>query len=142
MKYIGIDYGSSRIGIAVSDESGRVAFPLGTIDAGEKAFGEILDIITENDARIAVVGESKDLSGRPNPIMKAIGKFAAELQENNIAVEFEPEFYTSAQASRQGRDKRGEKIDVANNTDASAAALILQSYLDRMNQAEEEPHEH
>ena len=43
-----------------------------------------------------------------------------------------PELFTSAQAERQGRDKRGQKFDTAEHRDASAAALILQSYLDRM----------
>ena len=132
MKYLGIDYGEKRIGVAVSDESATMAFPLGVVAAGGKALQEVLDIIKENDVAVAVVGESLDLKMQKNPIMKEIEKFAEQLQANNVAVEFEPEFFTSAQAERQGRDKRGQKFDSTEHRDASAAALILQSYLDRM----------
>jgi putative Holliday junction resolvase len=131
MKYLGIDYGSRRIGVAVSDESAMVAFPLGTVEAGEKALGEILNIAKENAVAVAVIGESRNLSGEKNPIMKDIEHFAALLQEHSVAVEFEPELFTSAQAARQGRDKRGALVADSGDTDASAAALILQSYLDR-----------
>lgn len=131
MKYLGIDYGSRRIGVAVSDESAMVAFPLGTVEAGKKALGEILNIAKENAVAVAVIGESRNLSGEKNPIMKDIERFAVLLQEHSIAVEFEPELFTSAQAARQGRDKRGTLVENSGDTDASAAALILQSYLDR-----------
>ena len=132
MKYVGLDYGQKRIGVAVSDESATLAFPVGAVAAGEGALQEVLDIMRENGANIAVVGESRDLSGKPNDIMQEIEAFARALQARGVAVDFEPEFFTSAQAERQGRDKRGAKLDEAAHRDASAAALILQSYLDRM----------
>ena len=137
MKYIGIDYGEKRIGVAVCDESATMAFPLGVVEAGPKALQEILDIVKENGAHVAVVGESRDMQGKKNPIMKEIEAFAQKLQENNVAVEFEQEFFTSAQAARQlaptaSREvARKRKIEQQTH-DASAAALILQSYLDRM----------
>ena len=58
MKYLGLDYGAKRIGVAVSDESATLAFPLGVVAAGEKALWEVLDIIKENDAKFVVMGES------------------------------------------------------------------------------------
>ena len=136
MKYLGIDYGQKRIGVAVSDESAVLAFPLGTVDAGDKALGEVLDIAKENGVTIAIIGESLDFKFKKNPIMKEIEKFAEALQANQLAVVFEPEFMTSAQAERQGKDKRGESLEGAQHRDASAAALILQSYLDRMRKGE------
>jgi len=131
MKYLGIDYGKARIGVAVSDESAIMAFPLGTVASGEKALQEIVDIARENNVVIAVVGESYNLQGAPNPIQKDIKAFTQRLQRAGVAVEFEPEFFTSAQAERQGKDKRGNTVAPQQHTDASAAALILQSYLDR-----------
>jgi putative Holliday junction resolvase len=136
MKYLGIDYGSKRIGVAVSDESARLAFPLGVVAAGEKALQEILDIVKENEVKLAVIGESRDFKLQKNPIMRDIETFAEALQTHGVAVEFEPELFTSAQAQRQGRDKRGALQAYAANRDASAAALILQSYLDRMRKSE------
>lgn len=139
MKYLGLDYGAKRIGVAVSDESAVMAFPLGTVAAGEKALQEVLDIIKENGVAVAVIGESLDLKMQKNPIMREIEKFAEALQAHKVAVEFEPELFTSAQAERQF-DKltasrevaRKKKMPEAEHRDASAAALILQSYLDRM----------
>jgi putative Holliday junction resolvase len=150
MKYLGIDYGSKRIGVAVSDESAVMAFPLGTVATGEGALQEVLDIIKENDVKVAVIGESRDFKLQKNPIMKEIEKFAEALQAHTVAVEFEPEFMTSAQAMHQfdpndklrtgkqagkPRMSRGQSNKSEHN-DASAAALILQSYLDRMRKSE------
>ncbi len=137
MKYLGIDYGSKRIGVAVSDESATLAFPLGVVVAGGKALGEVLDIIKENGVKIAVMGESMNFKQEKNPIMKEAEAFAEMLQAHQVAVVFEPEFMTSAQATRlEGKShrprQREESRAVAEKLDASAAALILQSYLDRM----------
>ncbi len=145
MKYLGIDYGKKRIGVAVSDEGAVMAFPLGTVENGasamqeEAALTEVLDIIKENEVKIAVIGESHDLSGKPNPIMRNIESFTEKLQNAGIVIEFEPEFFTSAQALRQtrGTQRRPTQRELSTakvaegNHDASAAALILQSYLDR-----------
>ncbi len=63
--------------------------------------------------------------------MEYIEEFARDLKElTHLPVEYELEFFTSALAARQGKDKRGGG-DAPRSLDASAAALILQSYLDR-----------
>jgi len=140
MKCIGIDYGTKRIGVAVSDDDGRVAFPLATVEAGPKALSQVDALVKENRGARVIIGESRDLSGQPNPVQEDIEQFAKDLGElTQVPVVFEPEFFTSAMAARQGQDKplrqanlRGqEKLE---KSDASAAALILQSYLDRKNQ--------
>ncbi len=140
VKYLGIDYGARRIGVAVSDESAILAFPLGTIDAGPKALDEVLDIAKENGVSIAVMGESLNFKKEKNPIMQQIEKFAERLQDRGVAVVFEPEFMTSSQAERQfdkltvskpqARQLKGAQNHTHN--DASAAAIILQAYLDRL----------
>lgn len=137
MKYLGIDYGSKRIGVAVSDESATLAFPLGVVAAGSGALQEVLDIIKENGVKIAVMGESLSFKQEKNPIMKEAEAFAEKLQAAQVAVVFEPEFLTSAQATREeGKSHRPRQREQAkgesDKLDASAAALILQSYLDRM----------
>jgi len=140
MKYIGIDYGTKRIGVAVSDDEGRVAFPLGTVEAGPKALSEVDMLIKQNRAATVVMGESKDLSGQPNPVQEYIEQFAKDLSEvSAVPVVFEPEFLTTAMAGRQGQDKPLRQANLRGQerlekSDASAAALILQSYLDRKNQ--------
>ena len=123
MSYIGIDYGTRRVGIAVSDEGGVMAFPAEVVPE-EKALEHILNLIKEREATHIVLGESKDFKGADNPVMDKIRAFADELKEKSgIEVIFEPEFMTSAAAKNAGASE--EMLD------ASAAAHILQSYLDK-----------
>jgi putative holliday junction resolvase len=143
MKYLGIDYGTKRIGVAVSDETASLAFPLGTISSGEKALPELLDIVRENDVQKIIIGESRNYGGTENPVMKHIEVFKRQLEERELEVELEPEFMTSTLAARQFAPPTpsrlrgtGDSTRKANPSqdklDASAAALILQNYLDRI----------
>lgn len=124
MKVIGIDYGEKRIGLAISDDSCKIAFPLSVLENNEKLLGRIKKIIGKENVNKIVMGESKNFSGDLNEIMKKIEAFAKDLEsETGLTVVLEPEFLTSYQAQRYtGKNSMN---------DASAAAIILQSYLDR-----------
>jgi putative Holliday junction resolvase len=124
MKYLGIDFGEKRIGLAVSDEEGKMAFPHAVILNGKNTLDEIGKIIEKEGIKEIVMGESKNFEGEPNKIMRQIDEFKKNLEERiKISVHLEPEFMTSAQAERiQGKNQMH---------DASAAAIILQSYLDK-----------
>jgi len=124
MKYLGIDFGSKRVGLAVSDEMGKMAFPYSVVLNNKKLISEIEKIIKEEEIEEIVMGESKDFKGVPNKIMRGIKSFKKILEEKTkLLVYFEPEFMTSQQA---------EQIQGKNDMhDASAAAIILQSYLDK-----------
>ncbi|MDE2213164.1 MAG: Holliday junction resolvase RuvX [Patescibacteria group bacterium] len=139
--YIGIDWGKKRVGIALSDEGERVAFPLEIVPERE-ALERVATLIKERGITGVVIGESKDLKGKENPIMQHIRSFAAVL-EGTCPIFFEPEFMTSIAAQRppggatspiantRGRGERKNGPD-----DASAAALILQSFLDKRGRVE------
>lgn len=129
MKVLGIDYGTKKIGLALSDESGTFAFPHSTIENNDKALDRIIAIILGSLVEKIVVGESLDYKGENNPIMDDVYAFADRLEkQTGIEVFFEPEFLTTTQAGKeQGR---------RDNLDASAAALILQSYLLREKRGE------
>src|SRR3989344_4632434 len=124
MRYLGIDFGTKRIGWAVSDEEGRVAFPRDVIVAGPKTAEKIIKICHEEKIEAIVIGESKNFAGEENPIMEGVRNLIKDLSSAGFKVFLEPEFMTTAEATKiQGPI---EKID------ASAAAIILQSYLERM----------
>jgi putative Holliday junction resolvase len=124
MKMLGIDYGTKKIGLAVSDEEGRVAFPHGVIKNDADIFAKITACITEQKIGGIVLGKSLDFSGKPNPVMAKISEFKERLEKATaMPVYFESEFLTSKQA-RNIHDS-GEL------NDASAAAIILQSWLDK-----------
>ncbi len=126
MRYLGIDYGTKRVGVAVSDESGTLAFPYAILDNGKGLVGEVKTICAHESVERIVVGESVDYKGKPNLVMKEADRFIAELKETvAIPVLSEREFLSTQQARFfQNNRKR---------VDDSAAAIILQSYLDRKN---------
>lgn len=135
MKYIGIDYGTKKIGIAVSDDDGRVAFPLMTVPAGKGALAAIVAVIEERGIGQIVVGESHNLDGMPNAVQTQITEFGRELQElTGVPVVFEREFFTSTLAARQfAPEQKSRKQNPSHEKlDAAAAALILQGHLDRI----------
>ncbi len=133
MKYLGIDYGTKHIGLALSDDGGRLAFPLSVVRAGPKALAEVASLAREKKVRAVVIGESRDFKGEKNAIMEDVEEFKADLAElTGLPVEYELEFLTSAAAAHQfAPDGSRKKNPSAENLDASAAALILQSFLDK-----------
>ncbi len=125
MRYMGIDYGSKRVGVAVSDKGNAFALPHSVIQNGKDLIDKLNEIICENEVTHIIVGESKDYHGDDNKIMKSIRDFKETIENRlQLPVIFEQEFMTSHNAQRfQGKNDLH---------DASAAALILQSYLDRI----------
>jgi len=134
MKYIGIDYGTKNIGVAVSDDNGTMAFPLATVNAGRDAISKVASLIKEKNAGEIVIGESRNFSGEKNEIMEDIEQFKKDIGElTGLPVHYEREFFTSALAARQfAPEEKSRKANPSQDAlDASAAALILQSYLDK-----------
>lgn len=123
-RILGIDYGSKRVGLALSDESKTIAVPYAVLPNDRNLFRDVKEVCLGHDVKSIVLGESKDYKGNANPIMKQINIFKAELERDlDLPVHFEPEFMTSEHAKRA----EGEHALL----DASAAALILQSFLDK-----------
>ncbi|PIU82036.1 Holliday junction resolvase RuvX [Candidatus Kaiserbacteria bacterium CG_4_8_14_3_um_filter_50_23] len=126
MRYLGVDYGSKRIGLALSDEAGTMGFPHSIIPNTPRLIDELCALIAKENVNAVVIGESRTLAGGENPIARdarAQGELLA--LRAGVPVFFESEVFTSAEARRvpQLRDAR---------VDASAAALILTSYLSRI----------
>lgn len=123
LKHLGIDFGSKRIGLAISDDTATVAFPYKTVLNTSKAFDEIMEIITFEQIKKVVIGESKDKDMKDNLIMEQVYEFKEKLKEKQIDADLHNEFFSSAQVmSTMGEQNKA--------IDASAAAIILQSYLD------------
>ena len=144
MRYLGIDYGEKRVGLALSDEEGKMAFPYKIIKNDLELVDNIHNICGKEEVSAIVLGESTDLTGKPNKVMGCIEEFKRNLEtELDLPIYFEKEFMTtiharglSAQAGRVGKEvNNARKIRKrkAAAADASAAALILARYLDRKN---------
>src|SRR3989344_3835506 len=123
MKYLGIDYGTKRVGLAVVPEGGTMAFHLYVIVNSSSLVDDIVAICAKERVSTIVIGNSLNNSNEPNPLMKKVIPFADALKDKTgLPIEFMNEAFSSREAMHlQG--------DNAMN-DASAAAIVLQSYLD------------
>ncbi len=131
---IGIDYGSARVGVAVSDPLGIFASPLETVPSAK-----IIDYLqsyssSETIVRF-VVGYPVNLNGAPSEAAKDVDAFLKKLKKRfpDIPVTLEDERFTSVLAHRamiDGGMKKSERRDKA-SVDKISAAIILQGYLDR-----------
>ncbi|MFZ2038944.1 MAG: Holliday junction resolvase RuvX [Minisyncoccia bacterium] len=123
---MGIDYGKKRVGIAISDEDGKMAFPKDVLTNDAKLLARIKKYCDEQKIGMIVLGESNNFQGQPNKIMKDVEPFKIDLwEETGLPIEYELEYLTSHQVENIfGKTKM---------LDASAASIILQSYLDKIN---------
>jgi putative Holliday junction resolvase len=128
MKYLGIDYGSKKVGFAQSDDDGRLAFPLMIAPNDSALLRDTLELIREMKITVVVIGESLDSKGKPNEIAKKARAFGMEIENAvDVRLVFEKEWFTTVEARKQpGREGDHE-------VDDSAAALLLQRYLDKAN---------
>lgn len=124
MRYMGIDFGIKRVGIALSDEGGVMAFPHSVIPNNEKLLGAIESLVAHEHVSVIVVGHSFKPDGTTNKIQESINEFIGDMTLRvGIPIHLEPEQYTTQEAKRiQGKNDM---------TDASAAAIILNSYFNR-----------
>lgn len=124
MKYLGIDYGEKRVGIAISDIEGKLAFPKIVLENNANLILVISEICQKEGAEAIVIGESKDYQGGDNKISPKIISFKRDLSAVvKLLIFLEPEFMTSMQV-----EKTFGKTEML---DASAASIILQTFLDK-----------
>ncbi len=124
MRFLGIDYGSKKIGLALTDSEGVMAFPHSVIKADDKVLKTIETIVEKEGVGEIVIGHSLDREGNPNKVHEAVEAFMLDLTLSlGIPIHLEPEQYSTQEALRiQGRNDK---------TDASAATIILNSYITR-----------
>jgi putative Holliday junction resolvase len=140
MRYLGIDYGTKKIGLALSDDAGKMGFPRGVVMNDAKLLDYLVAYVTDEHVGGIVIGESRDLSGNDNAIVPAARALGAELSERaGVQVHFEQELFTT-QAARRFPD--GTRMAGSPDVDASAAAIILSSYLSRINPTSDDDHDH
>lgn len=131
-RILGLDIGSKRIGVAISDELGMLASPVTMVLRGRDDRAEFRKLIANFQPEKLVAGLPTGLSGREGPQAEETRTYAESLSADlDLPLEYFDERLSSAIAERtligagMKRDQRKEKID------AMAAAVMLQGYLDR-----------
>ena len=119
---MGIDYGTKRVGIALSDEGGSMAFPHIVLDNNNDLLKKLVEIIDSRKVGEIVIGHSLNRESKPNAIHEEVEELIGDLTlQVGLPIHLEPEQYSTQEAMiGQGRNSQ---------TDASAAAIILNSFL-------------
>ena len=131
MRTLGVDLGSVRVGVALSDPDGILASPLAVLPRTPDLLDRLAGLALEHGAAAVVVGLPRSLDGRERQAAGAARAEAGLLAERvDVPVHLQDERLTTvvahaglAAAGRTGRQRRG-------SVDASAAAVLLQSWLD------------
>lgn len=135
MRILALDHGTRRIGVAASDELKLIAQPLEYILAEPTAefLARLKQIIAEKEVELILIGMPRNMDGSYGPAAQKVQAFVAALKtEVSVPIKTQDERLTTVQANRSllqanvRRDQRKEKVDM------TAAAILLQSYLDSL----------
>ena len=127
---MGVDVGTVRAGIAVSDASGTVATPHATLDAGDGLIDRLANLARELACQTVVIGLPKGMSGRDTASTRDARAVAAKLAEQGFDVQLWDERLSSAEAERVLLEAGRRRAQRRTERDRIAAAIILQGWLD------------
>ncbi|CAN5603504.1 MAG: Holliday junction resolvase RuvX [Actinomycetota bacterium] len=138
VRALGVDVGTVRVGVALSDPARLVATPLTSLAAGPDLAGRLVEVAREHDCPTVVVGLPKALSGRDTASTAMARDLAAAVAQQGLDVHLWDERLSSAQAERvlllAGRRRAQRRTE----RDPIAAAIILQGWLDATPTANED----
>jgi len=140
-KYLGIDYGEKRVGIAVSDENKKYSFSRDFIENDAKFYSSLLKIIREENISKIVLGYPLNMSSEKTNQTLKVEDFRNKLEEflkkNSAKAEiiFFDERFTSRIAESYIKDSGLKKSNRQNKglVDSASAQIILQDYIDKTN---------
>ncbi len=134
MRFVGLDYGRKRIGVAVSDSQGRVALPVQSFVRSKDQKGDIrklANLIKDYEPAKIIAGNPVGLSGFAGASTQAVQQFLSELsREVEVEIVLHDERFSTSEASKRLREANMSAKAQRSVIDASAAAVILQSWLD------------
>lgn len=124
MKILAVDYGRKWIGLAISDDNRQLAFAYKTLPNNKTLFSNLNEIVKKEKIYKIVIGLPLNKQMKPTQQTVETENWASELiKKVEVPIDFENEIFTSKAADKLG----------AKNQHSAAAAIFLQSYLDRQN---------
>jgi len=131
---LGIDFGTRRIGLALSDPTGTLASPLPFLEnsSPREVLAGLQEMIQTHGVKTIVIGLPRNMDGTYGPSAQKVREFITQIQPH-LSAEIIPqdERLTTAQASRDLSQMGLSQKDLRKKVDSSSAALILQQFLDR-----------
>ena len=133
-RFLGIDYGTVRIGLALSDPTGTLASPLPFLEnkSPQQVTTALSELIQTHQIAGLVIGLPRNMDGTYGPSAQKVRDFIGQIQKS-ISLPITPidERLTTAQASKQLSGIGMNQKQLRKKVDSSSACLILQQYLDR-----------
>ena len=129
---LAVDFGERRIGLAISDDAGRIALPLQTLErtTDRRAIYQIAEIASSRGVQSLIVGEPRHIDGGPSPNLPRVRRFAERLADvASLPLFWIEETLSTAEADRRigqrgTKPRRGDK-----RLDMIAAQIILEDGL-------------
>ncbi len=132
MRYLAIDYGTKRTGLAVCDPSETIVSPLTVIEDRKNLVEKILKIIASENIEAVVLGLPLNMDGTTGSQAKMTTQFAEELKKHtNVPVYFQDERLSSFVAEEKLAPAEFTRKKKAKRLDAIAAAQILEAFLEQ-----------
>jgi putative Holliday junction resolvase len=124
---LALDFGSKRIGVALSSVIARLAHPLTTLDNNSSLMETLDKIVKDENIVQIVVGYPRNLDGQPTKQTEEVEAFVKKLKEqSSLPIDFQDESLTSVKAEAELKDSKNlQKADV----DSLAATYILTDWL-------------
>ncbi len=137
MRYLGLDLGTTTLGISISDKTNTLVSPLKVIKFSFEDYASVIDelkeIISNYNITEVVLGLPKNMDGSMGFASKRSLDFKELLEKNNISVILEDERLTTKLSENIIHSNNENIKNTKNKIDAIAACLILESYLKRVN---------
>lgn len=137
MRYLGLDLGTTSLGVAISDKTNTLVSPLTLIKFKKEdyndALNKLMEIIKDKNISKVVLGIPKNMDNSLGFAAQRSLNFKKILESENVEVILEDERLTTVEAINIMKNNGLKRINEKNKTDVLSAVLILESYLKRQN---------
>ena len=137
MRYLGLDLGTTSLGVAISDKTNTLVSPLTLIKFKKEdyndALNKLMEIIKDKNISKVVLGLPKNMDNSLGFAAQRSLNFKKILESENVVVILEDERLTTVEAINIMKNNGLKRINEQNKTDVLSAVLILESYLKRQN---------
>ncbi len=132
MRYLAIDYGTKRTGLAICDSAETIASPLAIIQGQKELLKKIAEVVETENVEAVVLGLPLNMTGSESSQTKLVLKFAGQLKDHlHIPVHLQDERLSSFSAEEKLAYANFTKEKMRKRLDAVAAAEILEAFLEQ-----------
>jgi putative Holliday junction resolvase len=132
MKYLGLDIGEKKIGVAIGDDEVKLALELLTLEKDRFYLDKIKALISQEKPDKLIVGLPISLSGQELAQAKFVKKIVREIRSQiKIDIEFQDERLSTIEAEKKLKSQGLKEAEIKKRIDQASAAVILQDYLDK-----------